>query len=103
SYKLDLPSSLRRRGVHDVFHVSLLRMHEPNDDRLFPGRLANQISELEDQDNEWAINKLTSHVRSGSDAVFEAVWKSGDRTWVLYSAISHLYVIRTYLDLVGAD
>ncbi|PCH33981.1 hypothetical protein WOLCODRAFT_48463, partial [Wolfiporia cocos MD-104 SS10] len=103
SYKLELPGSLKRRGVHDVFHASLLRIHEPNDDRLFPGRLANQISELEDQDNEWAIDKLTSHVGSSSNAVFEAVWKSGDCTWVPYSTISHLDVIHTYLNLVGAD
>ncbi|PCH33279.1 hypothetical protein WOLCODRAFT_46209, partial [Wolfiporia cocos MD-104 SS10] len=101
SMTVDLLSSLRRRGVHDVFHVSLLRMHEPNDDWLFPGRLASQISELEDQDSEWAINKLTSHIGSGLDSVSEAVWKSSDCTWVSYSTISHLDVICTYLDLVG--
>lgn len=37
SYQLELPSNLKQRGVHDVFHASLLRIHHPNDDRLFPG------------------------------------------------------------------
>ena len=36
SFKVDLPSELKRRGVHPVFHASLLRIHIPNDDRLFP-------------------------------------------------------------------
>jgi hypothetical protein len=37
SYKLELPSRLKQRGVHPVFHSSYLRIHIPNDDRLFPG------------------------------------------------------------------
>jgi hypothetical protein len=37
SFKLELPMHLKKRGVHDVFHSSLLRIHAPNDDRLFPG------------------------------------------------------------------
>ena len=37
SYKLDLPARLKQRGVHPVFHSSLLRIHVPNDDHLFPG------------------------------------------------------------------
>lgn len=36
SFQIDLPASLRSRGVHDVFHASLLRIHKPNNDRLFP-------------------------------------------------------------------
>ncbi|KIP10235.1 hypothetical protein PHLGIDRAFT_48464, partial [Phlebiopsis gigantea 11061_1 CR5-6] len=80
SYKLELPSDLKRRGIHDVFHSSLLRQHVPNDDRLFPGRLASQVSELEDRDNEWAIARIASHRGSGQLAIFEAIWKSGDRT-----------------------
>ena len=55
SYLVDLSRNLKRCGVHDVFHSSLLRIHEPNDDRLFPGRLDSQVTELEDRDNEWVI------------------------------------------------
>jgi hypothetical protein len=35
SYRVDLPSNLKQRGVHDSFHASLMRIHIPNDDRLF--------------------------------------------------------------------
>lgn len=36
SFKLDLPARLRQWGIHPVFHSSLMRIHVPNDDRLFP-------------------------------------------------------------------
>ena len=36
SYHVNLPDSLKQR-VHNVFHASLLCIHVPNDDRLFPG------------------------------------------------------------------
>ena len=35
SYWVNLPNSLKQQGVHNVFHASLLRVHIPNDDRLF--------------------------------------------------------------------
>jgi hypothetical protein len=38
SYRIELPARLLQCGVKDVFHSSLLRIHVPNDDRLFPGR-----------------------------------------------------------------
>ena len=78
SYRVELSRNLKRRGVHDVFHASLLRIHEPNDDRLFPGRLDSQIAELEDRDNEWAIDRIVSHTGERDRALFEAEWKSGD-------------------------
>ncbi|EIW62208.1 uncharacterized protein TRAVEDRAFT_89262, partial [Trametes versicolor FP-101664 SS1] len=101
SFRIELPPSLKRRGVHNVFHASLLRVHEPNDDRLFPGRLDSQILELEDKDNEWAIERINSHRGTGEQAVFEAVWKSGDQTWVPFSAVSHLSTLQAYLEAAG--
>ncbi|OBZ66490.1 Transposon Ty3-I Gag-Pol polyprotein [Grifola frondosa] len=101
SYRIALPSDLKRRGIHDVFHASLLRIHEPNDDRLFPGRLASQVAELEDQDQEWAIDKFITHRGTGEKAVFEALWKSGDRTWVPYSSIAHLAALKAYFEVAG--
>ncbi|GBE85306.1 Transposon Ty3-I Gag-Pol polyprotein [Sparassis crispa] len=103
SYQVDLPRNLKRRGVHDVFHASLLRIHEPNDDRLFPGRLDSQIAELEDRDEEWVIDKIVGHAGAGTDAIFEAVWRSGDRSWVPYGSISHLGALQAYLEALGLD
>ncbi|CDO71993.1 hypothetical protein BN946_scf184943.g28 [Trametes cinnabarina] len=103
SYRIELPPTLKRRGIHNVFHASLLRVHEPNDDRLFPGRLDTQVFELEDKENEWAIDKIVSHRGSGRQAMFEALWKSGDRTWVPFSAISHLQAMNAYLEAAGVS
>lgn len=105
SYQLELSPPMKRRGIHDVFHSSLLRIHEPNDDRLFPGRLDSQVAEFEQQEiqEEWAIDRITSHAGSGTDAVFETVWKSGDVTWIPYATVASLGVLSTYLELMGVE
>ena len=33
SFRIELPTHLKRRGVHDIFHVSLLWEHIQNNDR----------------------------------------------------------------------
>ncbi|EPS95031.1 hypothetical protein FOMPIDRAFT_33827, partial [Fomitopsis schrenkii] len=91
SYLIDLPRNLKCRGVHDVFH----------DNCLFPGRLDSQVAELEDRDNEWAIERIVSHTSEGDSALFEAEWKTGDHTWVPYTAICHLGATTEYLELLG--
>jgi transposase InsO family protein len=37
TFWLDLPAELKQRGLHLSFHVNLLWVHVPNDDRQFPG------------------------------------------------------------------
>jgi hypothetical protein len=101
SYQLDLPPHLKRRGVHNVFHSSLLRVHIPSDDRLFPGRMDTQISGPEDSDGEWAVDRILSHAGAKSDAVFEIKWKSGDVTWLPYYQITHLQALTDYFELLG--
>ncbi|EGN94767.1 hypothetical protein SERLA73DRAFT_62057, partial [Serpula lacrymans var. lacrymans S7.3] len=80
SFRVNLPSVMKQRGVHPVFHSSLMRIHIPNDDRLFPGRLESQIGEDQSADNEWAINKIIGHKGVAKDAVFEVQWGAGDIT-----------------------
>lgn len=101
SFRLELSSDLRQRGVHDVFHASLLRVHIPNDDRLFPGRMDSQIvsSGPGNPDNEWAIDKILSHAGSRRDSIFEVQWKSGDVTWVPLRDIETTQAISAYLEL----
>ena len=103
SFKLELPTHLRRRGVHDVFHSSLLRIHLPNDDRLFPGRMDTQLGSSPGTEDEWAVEKMLSHAGSGEDTIFEIKWKSGDVTWLPYEQIKHLPAFEEYLDLLGVD
>ncbi|KAI0360064.1 hypothetical protein OH77DRAFT_1360830, partial [Trametes cingulata] len=103
SFKLDLPSRLKRRGVHDVFHASLLRIHEPNDDRLFPGRLETQVAAFEDADteDEWAVDRIMAHHGKGEASIFEVLWRSGDRTWLPYHSIEHIRALADYFEAVG--
>ena len=100
SFKLELPHHLKKRGVHNVFHASLLRIHVPNDDRLFPGRMDTQVvgNALDD---EWAVDQIKSHSGAKTDATFEILWKSGDITWLPYYQITHLQALTDYLDLIG--
>jgi hypothetical protein len=103
SFQLELPTHLKRRGVHNVFHSSLLRIHIPNDDRLFPGRMDTQIGDGPGTEDEWAVDKVRTHAGSGKDSIFEIIWKSGDITWMPYYQIGHLQALETYLELLGAD
>ena len=102
SFRLDLPPHLKRRGVHDVFHSSLLREHIPNDDHLFPGRMDTQIGNTPETEGEWAVEKILSHAGAGKDSVFEIEWKSGDVSWLPYYQVTHLQALNEYLDLFGA-
>jgi hypothetical protein len=102
SFQLELPAHLKRRGVHDVFHSSLLRIHVPNDDRLFPGRMDTQLDGT-DMDDEWAVDRILSHTGARKEAVFEIKWKSGDVTWLPHYQITHLNALTEYLDLLGCN
>ena len=69
SFRIDLPNRMKQRGIHNVFHSSYLRIHLPSDDRLFPGRMENQVAEFETQEREWAVDRILSH--KGSRSVWE--------------------------------
>ncbi|KAJ3482856.1 hypothetical protein NLI96_g6704 [Meripilus lineatus] len=103
SYQIELSANLKRRGIHNVFHSSLLRSHEPNDDRLFPGRHDSQVTELEDQEEEWMIDRVLSHKGAGDQAIFECAWKSGDQTWMPYDSLAQSEALKAYLELLGID
>jgi hypothetical protein len=101
SFKLELPAEMKQRGVHNVFHASLLRIHIPNDDQCFPGRLDSQLGVSTNATNEWAVERITNHYGRRSEAIFEVLWKSGDSTWMPYDQASKLLALREYLELLG--
>ena len=101
SFWIELPSHLKRRGVHDVFHSSLLRIHAPNDDHLFPGWMDTQLGDELDTEKEWAIELIWSHTRLVEESIFEIEWKSGDVMWMPYYQIRHLPKLNDYFDLIG--
>ncbi|KZT24610.1 hypothetical protein NEOLEDRAFT_1025446, partial [Neolentinus lepideus HHB14362 ss-1] len=98
---------LRSRGIHNVFHASLLRIHEPNDDRLFPGRTDSQVL-LSDEhtaglEPEWAVDRILTHKGKARESVFQLQWRSGDKTWLPYREVSHLAPLKAYFDAVGIN
>lgn len=99
SYKLQLPNNMKQRGIHDVFHASLLHVHIPNDDRLFPGREFNQLNPEEHLERKWAVDKILAHAGSKTEARFKILWKAGDITWLPYAQIAHLNTLKEYLEL----
>lgn len=103
SYRLKLPLSLKKQGVHDVFHSSLLRIHIANDDKLFPGRLDSQVFDLKDLEGEWAVEKVLEHKLSAKKLMFKVLFKSGDSNWLEYEEISHLIVTDQYLEAMGIE
>ncbi|PBK73741.1 hypothetical protein ARMSODRAFT_869257, partial [Armillaria solidipes] len=80
SFRIALPSHLKARGVHNVFHALLLRIHVPNNDHLFPGHAENQVGLIDEVSGEWAIEQIIGHSGSKMDSLFQVKWKSGDIT-----------------------
>ena len=99
-YKLDLPTCLKQRGIHPIFHASLLRIHVPNDNRLFPGRQETQVTDFVEGDHEWQVDQILLHVGSSPTATLEVKWTSGDITWLPSEQLPHLSAMKEYLDLL---
>ncbi|KAG6913399.1 hypothetical protein DXG01_007104 [Tephrocybe rancida] len=90
-----------QRGIRNVFHASLLRIHKPNDDWLFPGRLDSQIVGIDD--GEWAADRIVAHRGRTTSAMFEVLWKAGNKTWMSYEQVNELNLLEPYLELVGIE
>lgn len=103
SYLLDLPADLKQRGIHPVFHASLLRPHVPNDDRRFPGRQLEQFVGFNDHPKEWAVEAITTHSGKGRNSLFRVRWKSGDETWEEYRSVAHLEPLKAYCEAMGVE
>jgi len=74
SYQIKIPVSMKQRGIHNVFHASLMRVHVANDNHLFPSHLDSQIVPVnQDSEPEWAADKITHHVCSGESAMFQVL------------------------------
>ncbi|KAG8724914.1 hypothetical protein FRC09_012079 [Ceratobasidium sp. 395] len=103
SFEIDLPKEMRARGIHPVFHASLLRMHVPSDDRKFPGREYQQIVSLGDTPQEWSVDRILTHKGKGRKAIFQLQWKTGDTTWEPYRVIRHLEALNAYCEAQGVS
>jgi len=76
---LDLPPELKRRGLHNAFHASLLRVPVPNDDGRFPGQQIHHLmTSIGSESKAWEVERILSHMGTGKDSEFELKWKSGE-------------------------
>lgn len=101
SFLIELPADLKKRGLHPTFHSSLLRIHIPNDDRLFPGRTATQIGIADVFNTEWKVDQIIQHSGRGVHAKFEILWPTGDRTWIDYETAKKLIALEDYFESLG--
>lgn len=104
NYRLGLPTELAKRGIHNNFHVNLLRKYRPNDDALFPQRsLADPYDFGEPSDVEWLVDEITSHHWDGRKLMFHVTWNVGDSTIEPYTTCKDLTALDRYLELQGVS
>ena len=97
SFRLDLPSELRQRGVHPAFHANLLWIHVPNDDRRFPGRQIPQIIGI-GRSEDLSVDKILRHHGKGRDSLFELRYTTSDTIWLPHYEVSSLEALNQYLE-----
>jgi len=101
SYRLDLPSDLRSRGIHNAFHASLLRLYVPNCDTRFPGRQMEQLAAFGEANEDWEVSRIKSHSGSADEALFELEWSNGDITWEPTYRVKETIALEEYLEAMG--
>ena len=101
TYQLELSEELTKRGVNRAFHASLLRLHVPNDDQRFPGRMPAQIPGFSEKPEEWIIDRIVTYHGRGMGSEFQILWKAGDMTWASYREVAHLNALDRYCKLMG--
>src|SRR6195952_6005173 len=116
-YHLNLPEYFKKRRIHPVFHVSLLRPHFPNDDELFPNRDIDHPYELDirGEDGEYFASEILAHnfydipIKKGKKIIgqtpsieFHVKWDMGDTTWEDITNVDELVILDDYLKLHGA-
>ncbi|KAG8734303.1 hypothetical protein FRC10_011771 [Ceratobasidium sp. 414] len=61
----------------------------------------NSLGGNTDKSQPWAVDKIVSHKGRGQKAVFEILWKTGDKTWEPLRTIKHLEALTAYLEVQG--
>jgi hypothetical protein len=69
------------RGASSMRHPSLVSCYSLRiDDSKFPNRSTHQVQGF-GIISHWPVDRTVSHCGAGKDAIFEVLWKSGDRSW----------------------
>ena len=104
TYEVELPPELVKRRVHPVFHVSLLRPYQANDDAMFPNRTSIEPYDFgAPEDTEWYVDEITAHKWDGKKLLLQVQWNLGDTTWEPIANCKELEALDRYLELLGID
>lgn len=104
TYTLDLPSILAERGLHPVYHVSLLRPFFPSDDEMFPNRALRSAYDLEGpREEEHTVEEILAHRWTGNKLELLIKWSLGVSSWISYYHARHLEALDAYLNLRGVS
>lgn len=102
TYELTLPATLAKRGIHPIFHLSLIRCHEPNDTTLFPHRDTQVYYDMgTDKAQEWLVDSILDHKWDKRVISFHVKWNLGDMSWELLEHVAEAEELDNYLDLYG--
>ncbi|KZS89827.1 hypothetical protein SISNIDRAFT_390919, partial [Sistotremastrum niveocremeum HHB9708] len=98
--KLELPEELKKRNIHPMFHMDVLRPHIRNDEELFPHRDSKAFYDFGgDDEQEWFVDEINSHRWQGSKVYFHVKWSAGDDTWEPLENCKDLQPLEDYLVL----
>ncbi|KAG6859831.1 hypothetical protein C0995_003308, partial [Termitomyces sp. Mi166 len=64
-------------------------------------RLDEQI--VEPDVREWAAEHIVVHHGTQTNAMFEVLWKAGDKSWMNYEQVRELDLLTPYLELLGLE
>ncbi|GBE78042.1 hypothetical protein SCP_0109240 [Sparassis crispa] len=104
NYTLELLQELKDRRILPIFHVSLLRRHESNDDVLFLHREAKSYYDFgDDVETEWLVDEIVGHRWDGNKIEFHVRWTLGDHTWEPYAHCKELAALDKYFTLITAN
>jgi transposase InsO family protein/Tfp pilus assembly protein PilV len=104
AYRLKLSDDLKSRGMHDVFHVSLLKPYIKNDDQRFPNREAQRFYDIKGEEkSELEIKQIIEHLGTGTHARFHTRMSDGTLAWHPLLALKGTPALSAYLELHGVE
>jgi hypothetical protein len=102
NYTLKLPPEFR---IHPKIHARRLKLAHDNDPELFPGRIPSRPPPIVAEDNQWAVESILDHRKTGRKRQFLVHWEGypdTDDCWVQENDIDR-EMVRAYFEELEQD